>query len=37
MRLFNRKSQLQRVLDTVSDSLDVPARIKPPSGRRARR
>jgi hypothetical protein len=28
MRLLNRKSQLQRLVETVSDSLDVPSRIK---------
>jgi hypothetical protein len=27
MRLFNRKSQLERLLDTVSDSLD-PSNLK---------
>lgn len=27
MRLFNRKSQLERLLDTVSDSLD-PSHLK---------
>ena len=29
MPLFNRKSTLQRLLDTVGDSLDVPNEIKP--------
>jgi hypothetical protein len=28
MRLHNRKSRLQRLLDTVNDSLDVPSGIK---------
>ena len=28
MRLFNKKRQLHRLLDTVSDSLDVPSGIK---------
>lgn len=28
MRLFNRKSQLERFLDVLSDSVDVPSRIK---------
>lgn len=28
MRLFKRKSQLQRMLDTVNDSLDAPSGIK---------
>ena len=28
MRLFNRKSHLQRLLDTVNDSLDVPSGLK---------
>ena len=28
MRLFNRKSHLQRLLDTVHDSLDVPSGLK---------
>ncbi len=28
MRLFNKKSRLQRVLDNVTDSLDVPDRLK---------
>ena len=28
MRLFHRKSELQRFLETVSDSLDVPDGIK---------
>jgi hypothetical protein len=28
MGLLNRKSQLQRLLETVGDSLDVPSRIK---------
>ncbi|MDQ5832609.1 MAG: hypothetical protein M3550_06070 [Actinomycetota bacterium] len=28
MRLLNRKSQLQRLLETVNDSLDVPSGIK---------
>jgi hypothetical protein len=28
MRLFNRKSRLQRLLDTVNDSLDVPSGVK---------
>jgi hypothetical protein len=28
MRLLNRKSQLQRLLETVGDSLDVPSRVK---------
>lgn len=29
MRLFNRKTQLERILDTVNDSLeDVPSVIK---------
>lgn len=26
MRLFNRKNQLQRLLETLGDSLDVPSR-----------
>jgi hypothetical protein len=28
MRIFNRKSQLQRLIDTVNDSLDVPSGMK---------
>jgi hypothetical protein len=34
MRLFNRKSQLQRLLENVNDSLDALSGIKfdPPSG-----
>ena len=28
MRLFNRKSRLQRLLGTVGDSLDVPSGVK---------
>jgi hypothetical protein len=28
MRVFNRKSQLQRVLESIGDSLDVPSGIK---------
>lgn len=28
MRIFNRKSQLQRVLETVNDSLDVPSGMR---------
>jgi hypothetical protein len=28
MRLFRRKSQLQRLLDTVNDSLDVPSALQ---------
>jgi hypothetical protein len=28
MRLFNRKGTLQRFLDTVNDSLDVPSGVK---------
>jgi hypothetical protein len=28
MRLFHRKSELQRFLETVSDSLDVPDGVK---------
>jgi len=28
MRLFNRKNQLQRMLETVNDSLDVPSTLK---------
>jgi hypothetical protein len=28
MRIFNRKSQLQRLIDTVNDSLDMPSRMK---------
>jgi hypothetical protein len=28
MRLFNRKSQLERLLESVSDSLDVPGDLK---------
>jgi len=28
MRLFNRKSHLQRLLETVNDSLDLPNGIK---------
>ena len=28
MRIFNRKSQLQRLMDTVKDSLDVPSGMK---------
>lgn len=28
MRLFHRKSQLQRLLDTVNDSLDVPSALQ---------
>ena len=28
MRLFNRKSQLQRLLETVDDVLDTPGGIK---------
>ena len=28
MRLFNRKSQLQRLLETVNDSLDAPGGIR---------
>lgn len=28
MRLLNRKSRLQRLLDNVSDSLDVPNKVK---------
>jgi hypothetical protein len=28
MRIFNRKSRLQRLIDTVNDSLDVPSRMK---------
>jgi hypothetical protein len=36
MRLFNRKSQLQRFLETVTDALDVPGgrRLATPGGRR---
>jgi hypothetical protein len=30
MRLLNRKNQVQRLLETVNDSLDVPAKL--PSG-----
>ena len=29
MRLFNRKSQLQRLADTVMDGLDGPSGLKP--------
>jgi hypothetical protein len=33
MGILNRKSQLQRVLDSVGDSLDVPSGVKKlPSG-----
>ena len=34
MRLFNRKSQLQRLLENVNDSLDALSAIKfdPPNG-----
>ena len=28
MRLFNRKSQLQRLLEKVNDSLDMPSAIR---------
>ena len=28
MRLFKRKNQLQRLLDAVDDSLDVPSGVK---------
>jgi hypothetical protein len=28
MRLLNRKSQTQRLLDTVGDSLEVPSALK---------
>ena len=28
MRVFNRKSQFQRMIETVADSLDLPAEIK---------
>ena len=28
MKLFNRKSQLQRLLETVNDSLDAPRGFK---------
>jgi hypothetical protein len=37
MRLLNRKSQLQRLLDTLTDSLDAPSgmRLGLPSGIRS--
>lgn len=28
MRLFNRKSNLQRIAETVGDSLDIPSALK---------
>jgi hypothetical protein len=32
MKVFNRKSQFQRMLETVGDAIDVPAEIKRLSG-----
>ena len=34
MRILNRKSQLQRLRETVSDSLDVPSGSSSPAERR---
>lgn len=30
MRLLNRKNQVQRLLETVGDSIDVPSTLKSP-------